>query len=87
MREVDGTEYVSRGCYEKEEHKLLMCNRESQNTNQHKKRNVRELSGGAQFSVECCQADLCNVGPYPKLDDYYTTGKIKICLSNIYYLK
>ncbi|XP_036147164.1 activin receptor type-1 isoform X2 [Monomorium pharaonis] len=73
VRETDGTEYVNRGCYEKEEHKLLMCNRENgQNTEQHKKRNVRELSGGAQFSVECCQADLCNVGPYPKLEDYYT---------------
>lgn len=74
MREVDGTEYVSRGCYTSEEHKLLMCNKENgQNTDQYKKRNIRGLSGGVQFSVECCQADFCNVGPYPKLEDYSTS--------------
>jgi len=69
MREVNGKEFVSRGCYKSEEHKLMMCNKENyQNTDQHKKRNVRGLSG-AQFSVECCQSDFCNVGPYPKLED------------------
>ncbi|KAL6259338.1 hypothetical protein P5V15_009253 [Pogonomyrmex californicus] len=71
MREVDGTEYVSRGCYKSEEHKLLMCNKESsQSANQHKEKNVRGLSSGVQFSVECCQADFCNIGPYPMLKNY-----------------
>ncbi|XP_071567189.1 activin receptor type-1 isoform X1 [Temnothorax nylanderi] len=75
VREADGTEYVSRGCYKSEEHKLLMCNKENaQNLDQHKRRNIRGLSGGAQFSVECCQADFCNVGPYPKLEDYSTNA-------------
>lgn len=72
MRKGD-TEYVSRGCYKSEEHKLMMCNKEnSQNIDQHAERNVRGLSGGVQFSVECCQADFCNVGPYPKLENYST---------------
>ncbi|KAG5313414.1 ACVR1 protein, partial [Acromyrmex insinuator] len=76
MREVSGREFVSRGCYKSEEHKLMMCNKENyQNTNQHKKRNVRGLSGGVQFSVECCQADFCNVGPYPKLEDSTNTDE------------
>ncbi|KYN11906.1 PREDICTED: activin receptor type-1 [Trachymyrmex cornetzi] len=76
MREVSGREYVSRGCYKSEEHKLMMCNKENnQNTDQHKKRNVRGLSGGVQFSVECCQADFCNVGPYPQLEDSTNTDK------------
>lgn len=71
MREADGKEYVNRGCYTKEEHKLLMCNKEnSQNVDHYKERNIKGLSGGAQFSIECCQADFCNVGPYPKLEDY-----------------
>ncbi|XP_077269621.1 type I BMP receptor saxophone isoform X2 [Temnothorax americanus] len=52
-----------------------MCNKENaQNLDQHKRRNIRGLSGGAQFSVECCQADFCNVGPYPKLEDYSTNA-------------
>ncbi|KAL0103094.1 hypothetical protein PUN28_017437 [Cardiocondyla obscurior] len=73
MREIDGTEYVSRGCYKSEEHKLLMCNKENgQNVDPYKRRNIRGLSGGVQFSVECCQSDFCNVGPYPKLEDYST---------------
>lgn len=73
MREADGTEYVSRGCYKSEEHKLLMCNKENgQNIDQYKRRNIRGLSG-VQFSVECCQADFCNIGPYPKLEDYSTS--------------
>ncbi|KYN06312.1 PREDICTED: activin receptor type-1-like [Cyphomyrmex costatus] len=76
VREVNGKEYVSRGCYKSEEHKLMMCNKEnSQNNIEHKKRNVRGLSGGVQYSVECCQADFCNVGPYPKLEDSTNTNK------------
>ncbi|KAG5317351.1 ACVR1 protein, partial [Pseudoatta argentina] len=76
MREVSGREFVSRGCYKSEEHKLMMCNKENyQNTDQHKKRNVRGLSGSVQFSVECCQADFCNVGAYPKLEDSTNTDE------------
>ncbi|XP_011860633.1 PREDICTED: activin receptor type-1 [Vollenhovia emeryi] len=79
VREADGTESVSRGCYKSEEHKLLMCDKESgQNADQHERRNIRgfhrRLSSGVQFSVECCQADFCNVGPYPKLEDYSTNA-------------
>lgn len=69
MKEVSGKEYVRRGCFKSEEHKLFMCNKRGiQNGNS--KENIRELSGSVQYSIECCQEDFCNVGPYPMLQDY-----------------
>lgn len=46
-----------------------MCNREENQNAEHAERHIRNLRGGAQYSVECCQEDFCNVGPYPVLHD------------------
>lgn len=73
MRNVDGTERVSRGCYKTEDHKLFLCNKEHTESESREKRHVRVLANGVQYSVECCQADFCNVGPYPALQDYSTS--------------
>ncbi|XP_020296723.1 activin receptor type-1-like [Pseudomyrmex gracilis] len=70
VRNADGTERVSRGCYKTEDHKLFLCNKEHAESRE--KRHVRVLANGVQYSVECCQADFCNVGPYPALQDYST---------------
>ncbi|XP_050450463.1 activin receptor type-1-like [Cataglyphis hispanica] len=74
VKEADGTESVSRGCYKLEEHKLFMCNKEDNQDAEHKERHIRGLTNGVQYSVECCQADFCNVGPYPVLQDYSTNA-------------
>lgn len=74
VREADGSESVSRGCYKLEEHKLFMCNKEGNQDGERKERHARGLSGGVQYSVECCQADFCNDGPYPVLQDYSTNA-------------
>lgn len=79
MKEADGTESVSRGCYKLEEHKLFLCNKEDNQDAEHKERHARGL-GGVQYSVECCQADFCNVGPYPVLQDYSTSKIICLCI-------
>lgn len=54
-----------------------MCNREeNQKSNQnteHAERHIRNLRGSAQYLVECCQEDFCNVGPYPELQDNSTS--------------
>ncbi|XP_032663836.1 activin receptor type-1-like [Odontomachus brunneus] len=69
VRQVDGTEYVKRGCYTSEDHRMLTCNREENQNAEHAEGHIRNLRGGAQYSVECCQEDFCNVGPYPVLHD------------------
>lgn len=75
MREADGTEHVSRGCYKSEDHKKFMCNRDENQHTDHKEGHIRGLPGGVQYSVECCQEDFCNSGPYPVLQDH-TSSKI-----------
>ncbi|KAH0950097.1 hypothetical protein HN011_008070 [Eciton burchellii] len=70
VREADGIEYVSRGCYTSEEHKLFLCNKEGSQIENHKEKRARRLLNGVQYSIECCQADFCNSGPYPILQDY-----------------
>lgn len=81
MREQDGMEYFSRGCYTLEEHKLFMCNKEGSQSEDHQERRARGLQKGVRYSVECCQADFCNDGPYPVLQDY-SIGKIFLSIDN-----
>lgn len=76
MKEVSGKESVSRGCFKSEEHKLFMCNKGVQKMDS--KENIKGLSGTVQYSVECCQEDFCNVGPFPALQD--STSKLFIYL-------
>lgn len=46
-----------------------MCNREENQNAEHAEGPIRNIRGGAQYSVECCQEDFCNTGPYPALQD------------------
>lgn len=54
-----------------------MCNKEENQNTEHTEGHIRNLRGGAQYSVECCQEDFCNVGPYPVLHDYSTSKTIQ----------
>ncbi|XP_015601169.1 activin receptor type-1 [Cephus cinctus] len=74
VREVDGTESITRGCTTLEDQMPLICNTQQllqgSGSGNERKRHVNGASGSAQFHVKCCQADLCNAGPFPLLDDY-----------------
>jgi hypothetical protein len=52
-----------------------MCNKQGiQSGKENSKENhIRGLSSSVQYSIECCQKDFCNIGPYPTLQDYSTS--------------
>ncbi|XP_066592136.1 activin receptor type-1-like [Prorops nasuta] len=74
IRESDGKERVSRGCITQAQQMPFYCNKLGSPSNiiagNSRKRHAYGSSGGAQYYVECCQADLCNDGPFPVLQDY-----------------
>ncbi|KAG7188924.1 hypothetical protein KM043_008525 [Ampulex compressa] len=74
VRQSDGTESVSRGCTASVDQMPLICNKQqpsrSNSSGSSKKRHVGSSTNGAQYYVECCQADFCNGGPFPILQDY-----------------
>ncbi|XP_012284466.1 activin receptor type-1 [Orussus abietinus] len=68
IREYDGTERVSRGCTTLPDQTHFMCSKQQLPTRDTdgngRKRNA---TSGAQYRIECCQADFCNSGPFPYL--------------------
>ncbi|XP_043278576.1 activin receptor type-1-like [Venturia canescens] len=57
VRESDGTERVKRACTTEPDQMPLICNKLAPGSKH-----------GAHYHVECCQADLCNDGPFPMLE-------------------
>ena len=69
VRELDGTERVGRGCAKTAEKMRFSC------TKPQKLSSFENSDTRPHFHVDCCQADLCNSGPFPVLEDY-TFGNI-----------
>ncbi|XP_046415333.1 activin receptor type-1 isoform X1 [Neodiprion fabricii] len=73
VQEADGTQQLSRGCTIKPEQMPLICSKQQPVGNgSGKKRQASSSTRGGQFSVVCCQGDLCNNGPFPDLPSQYS---------------
>nr|BBD17789.1 saxophone [Athalia rosae] len=73
VHEAGGTERLSRGCTSEPEHMPFICSKQQQTigSGSGKKRQASSSTGGGQYSLVCCQGDLCNNGSFPELHSYF----------------